>query len=345
MQESKRGVEAVQDTVSIIVPVYNVEDYLQTCVRSLIDQTYQEIEILLVDDGSTDSSGALCDYLATLDTRIKVLHKENGGQAAARNYGLTFASGKWSAFVDSDDVVSKSYIEELLTAALECDASFSICGFESFSSQAPKFATVEKTQVVQSKSITGLEAARNMFLLRQIYPSAWGKLGATGLWKTYPFPEGRVYEDFPVIWKLLLDTESVAIIDRNLYFYRRRAGSTVSSASFKSIKDHFVSIKQVDDEVNAFGLTTLQNPAYFLLSVECCRLYRSCLDFGHAARGEIDKMKDWAVRYVRRHIFEVMRVGEAPMSQRCRILAFALLPKTSIQLSNHLLSVMRRKEK
>lgn len=345
MQESKGDIEAVQDLVSIIVPVYNVESYLQSCVQSLMNQTYHKIEILLVDDGSTDSSGALCDYLATLDTRIKVLHKGNGGQSSARNYGLAFASGKWSAFVDSDDVVSENYIEELLIAACESNASFSICGFESFSHYVPMIPTVEQEKAVQSKSITGLEAARNMFLLRQIYPSAWGKLGITGLWKAYPFPEGKVYEDFPVIWKILLNAESVVIINRSLYFYRRRTGSTVSSASFKSMNDHFASIKQVDAEVNASGLTTLQNPAHFLLSVECCRLYRSCLDFGRTTRGGIDEMKDWAAKYVRRHLFEVMRVGEAPMSQRCRILAFALLPKMSIQFSNYLLSAMRRKEK
>ena len=118
---------SLQDLISVIVPVYNTEKYLDRCIQSVLAQTYTNWELLLIDDGSTDSSGTICDQYAAEDNRIRVFHKENGGVSSARNLGLDNAKGEWITFVDSDDWVEPSMLKELLAIALDNDADYVYC--------------------------------------------------------------------------------------------------------------------------------------------------------------------------------------------------------------------------
>ena len=122
-----------EDLISVIVPVYNVENYLRECLDSIVAQTYRNIEVILVDDGSKDSSGKICDEYADKDNRIKVIHKENGGVSAARNTGLDIAKGEWISYVDSDDYIESTMIETLICLAKKNDVELAMCSFKDIS--------------------------------------------------------------------------------------------------------------------------------------------------------------------------------------------------------------------
>ena len=124
--------------ISVIVPVYNVKQYLRRCVDSILKQTYENIEIVLIDDGSTDESGAICDRYAQKDVRVKVIHKENGGLSDARNKGMQEARGEYFAFVDSDDYIAKDYIAYLFELIVENKAQISLCGYLKFIEKLPQ---------------------------------------------------------------------------------------------------------------------------------------------------------------------------------------------------------------
>ena len=139
--------------ISIIVPVYNVENYLKKCVESILSQTFTDFELLLVDDGSTDSSGEMCDELKRLDERIKVIHKENGGLSSARNAGIDVAKGKYLTFVDSDDYIDTHMLEVLYKNMVQEDADLSIVGVTSvYSGQEPEITPSEKYVVTQKEA-------------------------------------------------------------------------------------------------------------------------------------------------------------------------------------------------
>ncbi|MBM6777640.1 glycosyltransferase [Collinsella tanakaei] len=335
----KSGI-ATGDCVSVVVPVYNVERYLADCLESLLCQSYSNLEIILIDDGSTDKCGQICDSYSCHDDRVVVIHKDNAGLSSARNTGTSIAHGEWLVYVDSDDVVHRDYIKELLYAATSTGSDVACCLHQSFSHKSEVFA--DKAVNANVISLSGEQAAIEMFSLRKIYPSAWGKLARTELWKSIAFPEGRRFEDLPVIWKILAYSHKVVSIQEPLYFYRRRAGSIVSSASDASIKDLIKTIKQVeaDTSTSPFALS-LKNPARFLLSVECCRLYRMGSassevrsDIKHQAQG-------FATAYVRKHLSEAVVNGTASAWQRLRVLAFAIAPKLSIELTTTVLKRIR----
>lgn len=156
--------------VSVIVPVYNVENYLHRCVESLMNQTFSDYEILLIDDGSTDDSSKICDEVAQKYDKVKVFHKRNGGLGSARNYGLSYANGNYVCFIDSDDIVRETYIEKLLKAITESNADISICGYE--------YRLGKHSIINQSKDrvCTGAELLREFSCGNALCNFAWNKM-------------------------------------------------------------------------------------------------------------------------------------------------------------------------
>lgn len=212
----------MNDLISVIVPVYKVEDYLEKCITSIINQTYKNLEIILVDDGSPDKCGEICDKFAKKDKRIIVLHKKNGGLSDARNKGLEKATGKYVSFIDSDDFISSDYFEYLYKILNENDADMSVIlpykfsTYESIKTDEKK----EKIEIYNSK-----EALITMLYQKKFDNAAWGKLYKKEIIENIEFPVGKLYEDIGTTYKYILNSNKIVYSDRKIYYYLQRPDS------------------------------------------------------------------------------------------------------------------------
>lgn len=205
------------ELISVIIPVYNVESYLEECVKSVLNQSYQNLEIILVDDGATDKSGEICENFK-YDDRIVVLHKENGGLSSARNYGMKFAKGEYFSFIDSDDYIDKYFLENLYMALKnqEDDCKISMCRFTRIQNG---FTNSEK----KIKLITSEEVLENILYQKDdnLYSvAACNKLYHKSVFETTVYPEGLINEDMFVICEVLSKTKYVSVINYDGYYYR-----------------------------------------------------------------------------------------------------------------------------
>lgn len=214
--------------ISIVVPVYKVEKYLQECVNSLLQQTYPNIEIILVDDGSPDKCPAICDAYAKSNFQIKVVHQLNAGLSAARNTGVEHATGQYICFVDSDDLVAPMYCEQLYNLLKNTECDFSVCSVKRFDDGANFNADIIP---VKHSLISNSEFLKLQFERRSEF-GVWNKLYRKRLFDKMKFAEGKLHED--VIWSADLAancTDGVIMTSEQLYFYRQREGGIVSQGS------------------------------------------------------------------------------------------------------------------
>ncbi len=203
--------------ISVIVPIYNVEDYLVKSVDSILNQTYENLEIILVDDGSTDMSGAMCDSFKEQDERIKVIHKKNGGLSDARNAGLDIATGDYIGYVDSDDWIEPDMFELMVTNCEKYGSDVAACRY---SKVYKDFTVNESTDLILH--MTREEALETYIcenLERPIYNSVWSKLFKRDLVKDYRFPVGKKSEDIMYTTKAFCNMNSCVYIDKALYNY------------------------------------------------------------------------------------------------------------------------------
>ncbi|WP_282005386.1 glycosyltransferase family 2 protein [Propioniciclava sinopodophylli] len=225
----------MNELISVVVPVYNVDPYLRQCLDSLVQQEYDTLEIILVDDGSTDRSPEICAEYAALDSRVFLLTQANGGLSAARNAGVAKCTGDLIAFIDSDDWVSVEYFGVLVEALRACGADVAMCATSQTFGETP----VLPDSRPESVCISGREVLERP---NQLYPidavSAWGKLIRREVFGDLAFPVGRLHEDAHVSSRLFSVARSVALVDRPMYFYRQREGSiTWGSWSLRSRVD------------------------------------------------------------------------------------------------------------
>lgn len=212
--------------VSIIVPIYKVEPYLRRCLDSLINQTYTNLEIILIDDGSPDCCPQICDKYAVKDNRIKVIHKKNGGLSDARNTGLDICKGEYISFVDSDDWVSKNYIERLLNLAIKEDAGIVIG--ENIRTDGNSRSFKGNTSI---KAYTSNEALHHLFSQNHIaFTVSWGKLYKRTLFRTIRFPVGKFHEDEFTTYILFYNTNKIIYTSEVLYYYYQRGNSIVRTS-------------------------------------------------------------------------------------------------------------------
>ncbi len=203
-------------TISVIVPVYKVEKYIHRCVDSILGQTFPDFELILVDDGSPDNCGAICDEYAEKDSRVTVIHQKNGGLSAARNAGIDWAfansDSQWLTFVDSDDWIHPRTLEILLEAANTCGVKISVCGYQEVQMQEP-YEIIQETEyekVVPNDFY--VESAPNGIV-------AWGKLYQKNCLKKIRYPMGKIHEDEFVTYRILYAQPYIAYIQEKLYFY------------------------------------------------------------------------------------------------------------------------------
>ncbi len=213
--------------ISIIVPVYKVEDYLPRCIDSIIQQTYHNIEIILVDDGSPDKSGKICDKYAQKDTRIRVIHKKNGGQADARNIALDKATGEYIVFVDGDDFVAEDYVECLYALVANGKAQIGITLAQIF--EEGTIPLVDNRKNVPVNMMDCNQAIISMFYQKDFDTAPWGKIFQKDLFREMRFPTLRAYEDLGLIYRLIQRCTNVAFCKRKTYYYLLRKSSTEGS--------------------------------------------------------------------------------------------------------------------
>lgn len=217
--------------VSVIVPIYNVEEYLRRCVDSILNQTYQNMEIILVDDGSTDGSAIICDNYEKKDDRIVVIHKKNGGLSDARNEGIKKSTGEYIAFVDSDDYINEKYVEMLLNAAIENDAEIAFCGFE----RVNDVKTIKSTLGIDVV-MSGIEIQKFLYSKKintELFNISWNKIYKRNLFSEIWFPYGRLNEDYATTYRLFYQTNRIVGINSVLYYYYIREGSITNDIKKK----------------------------------------------------------------------------------------------------------------
>ncbi len=219
--------------ISVIVPVYNVEKYLDKCIYSLVTQTYSDLEIILIDDGSLDKSPQICDEWANCDSRIKVIHKDNGGLSDARNIGLDESSGDYIAFVDSDDWIDSDMMEGMLRVLKETEADIVNCQYIHYTDKD------QKARPYQHKPfcISGKEALLLLLKDRQVTSHQVRNLSRREIWEGLRFPIGKVFEDMQVAPELFGRAKRITFVSNAYYHYRVNEQGIVKTINLKRTQD------------------------------------------------------------------------------------------------------------
>ena len=231
--------------ISLIVPVYNVKDYLKTCLQSILEQTYKNLEIILVDDGSDDGSSGICDEYARMDQRIKTIHLPHSGVSAARNAGLAAATGELLGFVDSDDWIDHDMYQYLYTLMQEHDADVSACTYllEQEGRPSKIINNTGKLYVFSRKEI--IRALVKNDLVKNYL---WAKLFKRKLFDRLSFPVGRVYEDVAVLYKVFYSSQKVVLSCVSKYHYMIHKNESITRGGYDPVKEYhyFLSLYEQD---------------------------------------------------------------------------------------------------
>lgn len=229
--------------ISVIVPVYKVEDYIHVCIDSILNQTFTDFELILVDDGSPDHCGDICDAYAEKDNRIRVVHRENGGLSAARNSGLDIAQGSFISFVDSDDMIHPQMLEMLLNAIQTTDANLSLCFFTRDETELGVLTETNAVEVITGTEgcfrICGWKNGKNQGSeIIANYVTAWGKLIPRELFSNFRFPVGRKHEDEFTTYRLFYESDKIAVLNDRLYYYRPNPSSIMANRGIAEKRDY-----------------------------------------------------------------------------------------------------------
>ena len=258
--------------ISVIVPVYKAESYLKDCVESILSQSFSDFEIILVDDGSPDNCGALCDAYAAAESRISVIHQENQGQAAARNHAMKQAKGEWICFVDSDDLIHPQMLRVLYEAAAESGAHIAMCEMLEAVNLPEDFARPREPVFEQLE----LDEETLVRLHDQdAYPGwmACAKLIRREYVEAYPFHVGRVYEDNEAVCRWICQTKQLVYTKEKLYFYRGNPDSTTKRSFTLKRLDYLWALESIMGYYRSLGYLQLRQrfaQRYIEAAASCC---------------------------------------------------------------------------
>lgn len=228
---------AIDHLVSIIVPVYNVSMFLSEAINSILSQTYNNLEIIVIDDGSDDGSSTICDYYSRIDRRINVVHQNNQGLSAARNAGLDLITGDCVMFLDSDDAFHPRMIQTMLEIMISEGADIVKCGYDfHFTSNrmTPRNASFSDVSVAR---VYDRKKALRALVDGEIYTTVWSGLYKSDLWKDIRFPVGHVYEDRDTMFRVINLCKKACVLNENLYLHRIRRDSITNKGSYESTRD------------------------------------------------------------------------------------------------------------
>ena len=259
--------------ISVIIPVYKVEKYLSRCVNSIINQTYKELEIILVDDGSPDNCGNICDDFSKLDARIKVIHKENGGLSSARNNGLLVAKGEYIAYADSDDYVDITMYEKMINCLENSNADIVQCGYSIIYEDDNQSILQRKDVLLNSTIIESKKSILDAFFeIGKIDHVVWNKLYKREVVENVQMVEGRWYEDTMATFDILLNAHSMVTIAEPLYMYIQRSDSIMGKAFCEKNFDSLYAAEYVALKAHEYAKPFV-NHAKILLCLNCAYLY------------------------------------------------------------------------
>lgn len=331
----------MQPLISVIIPVYKVEAYLCPCVESVLAQTYQNIEIILVDDGSPDNCPRICDEYAASDPRIRVIHKENGGLSSARNAGIEAAKGEFLAFLDSDDLWSPLFLERLYQAIAETDADFAVCQFQRFQggtvpepdshAETLNFSQEEAYECLFNNRNESMIVAPNKLYRARIFGTtnenmvvSWNKLYHADLFDAIRYPVGKLHEDEAVIHEIIGSAAKVAWVDEAHYLYRESPDSiTTSKFSLKRLDETYAKEQRIQ-YFESRGMQELADRTKTVYLSNLMRLYRTVqqeLDDKEAAGKACEELYQ---KFCHIHSRELLR--HSPMKMRLRCTLFRLFP-------------------
>lgn len=302
------------DLVSVIVPIYNVEQYLSQCIDSILNQTYTNLEIILVDDGSPDSCPQICDEYAAKDARVRVIHKPNGGLSDARNTGIDASTGDWLVFVDSDDYIAPDMIASLYDAVIKHNAQMALCEVVRFSDDPDYRPAVWKK--LTSEILTGADVLKRGSF-GPVYVVAWNKIYAKQLWNDIRYPLGRIHEDEFVAHHLYGSCNKVVCIPNALYYYRQNPNGIMGQKYNIARLDYFDAL---DDRFNYYQQNALSE---YIASVQyyyICLLLNSYFLFedNSAARPKLKQFR----RKARRYKSAYLRSRKEPITSKIALLIF-----------------------
>lgn len=237
----------MQKLISVVIPIYNVEQYILRCVDSVLNQTYQNLEIILVDDGSPDNCPKICDEYAVKDNRVRVIHKQNGGLSSARNAGIDVAEGEYITFIDSDDYVTPDYVETLYNAICEDKTDLAIGSHRAVYDNG----TVIDRSNNRRCTLSSQDALKCVLYDDGIDVSAWAKLYKTELFSDIRYPEGRLYEDAATTYKLIDKANRVSLDSKVIYNYMIRSNSIAAGAFSPKKMDLITSTREMCDYIKS----------------------------------------------------------------------------------------------
>ena len=261
--------------VSIIVPVYSAEDYIEPCIESIRNQTYRDIEVILVDDGSIDNSGKICDTYAERDSRIRVIHKKNAGAAAARNCGILEAKGEWYCFVDADDRMEPDFVEYLLGLCEQYHSDMACCMYrliyENGSQEDPNI----KRDCFFGNQVYSPKEFAYLLLCDKVACYPWNKIFKANLWENIRFNEKfSIYEDSTTIYKVASKSSCVVCGDGVKYNYLQRSSSLMhDDRSMRNIITYFEALTDQENYVAEHRIDTIKTVPFDLLRLENYRRY------------------------------------------------------------------------
>ena len=311
-----------KELISVIIPIYNVEKYLNKCIESVVNQTYKNIEIILVDDGSTDASSKMCDEWKTKDSRIEVIHKENGGLSSARNAGIAIAKGDYIGYVDSDDWIAQDMYEVLYNLIKENKCQISICGIQrtdesSETSEEERIIKYSQKEYIKKILKIGTQNSNQY---------AWNKLYDASIVTNDIYPDGFTDEDVEGTFKALLKSDCIVETTRKCYYYRIENDGSITAPIFN---EHRMDYLTICDHVMALAYTTGDDEI-----VEWAKLFRYRADFGVLSRlavmkvsddmkDKVEEIKNELVTNLRKHYRKLIQ-ADIPLSRKILITCFCL---------------------
>lgn len=276
--------------ISIIVPVYKSQDYIDRCIKSILGQSYQDFELILVDDGSPDQAGIICDEYARKDDRIKVIHQNNSGQSVARNNALKVATGDYYCFIDSDDYVADDLLERLYSLITKNDADISLVNYKTFTGERAEAESKTTSDIVLYNNTSMI---KNIHMVKdELYVVMWGKLFKKELFDGIQFPEGRICEDLHVLYRIYDRAKTSVFSNEKLYYYYRgNVSSSTYSINKKFYDDVFWVLEQEIEYIDNRHpeLSNYPRRTYMYWIVDLCKKTGGLILFG--------KMRSLYLRY------------------------------------------------
>ena len=317
----------MQPKISVIIPAYNIENYIEKCVNSVLNQSFSDFEILLVDDGSKDNTPMICDKLGEKDKRITVIHKENGGLSDARNFGIRKSTGKYIAFIDGDDSVDKDYLKELHNLiTMEDGIEVSIVSGVAFGENA----IPNGTKATFSKVTTSEEIVKKVSLCDGIDQAVWGKLFLADLWKDFEFPVGKLYEDYLTIYRILAKTHKVAYSDAQMYFYFQHSESIMHMKC--SEKTLFV--LDVADQETEFMLKIWPNISDEIIGLQVRVYLKNLQQILNTGKDAFPNYQKRIIKLVKKHSGLLLRSKKIRRKDKIKILSFLMGKKVFLKVYN-----------